>query len=79
MWCKLLKNAGETETCLHNNLCKVFFKTPKYHENRIVDYQKAKENINMEIKSCIQSWCDKLGVTTSSSSEWKQAAISVIH
>ena len=78
MWCKLLKKAGETETCLQNNLGKVFFKTPKYHENRIVDYQKAKENINMEIRSCILSWCDKLGVTTSSSSEWKQAAISVI-
>ena len=65
MRCKLIKTAGETETYLH----KVFFKTPKYHENRVADYQKAKENINVEIKSCIQSWCDKLGVTTSSFSE----------
>ena len=78
MPCKLIKKTCEIETCLHKNLCKLFSKNPKCLENRISDNQKAKESIIMKIKSCIQSWCDKLGVTTSSFSEWKQAVISAL-
>ena len=41
-------------------------KDRKYRENRIADYEKAKESIITGIKSYIQSWFNKHDVTTSS-------------
>ena len=38
-------------------------------------YQKTKESIVTGIKACIQSWCNKNGITTTSFSEWKEAVI----
>ena len=56
---------------IFNKLWKPFSKDPKYRENKADDYEKAKESINTGINSCIQSWFNKHGVTTSSLSEWK--------
>ena len=60
---------------IFNKLWKSFPKDPKYRENKADDYEKAKESISTGIKSCIQSWCNKHGVTTSSFSEWKNIAM----
>ena len=49
-----------------NNLSKLFRKSPKYRENIIADYQKARKSVITGINACIQSWCDKYGVSTSS-------------
>ena len=48
-----------------NNLSKLFRKSPKYRENIIADYQKARKSVITGINACIQSWCDKYGVSTS--------------
>ena len=61
----------------NNKLRKPFFESPKYRENRIIDYQKAKESIISPINSCIQSWCDKHDITIPSLSEWKQAMLAI--
>ena len=51
---------------MNNKLRKLFSKGPKYREGGTADYRKAKESIVPMIKSCILSWCNKRGVTTSS-------------
>lgn len=51
---------------MNNKLRKRFSKSPKYREGGTADYRKAKESIVPMIKSCILSWCNKRGVTTSS-------------
>lgn len=63
---------GKLKTIEKNKLRKRFSNGLTYRENIIVDYQKTKDSIIMGINSCIQSWCDKHGVTTSSIPEWKQ-------
>ena len=59
-----------------NKLRKFLSKGPKYRKNRIVDYQKAKENIITGINSCIQSCRNKHDVSISSFCECKGATIS---
>ena len=63
---------GKLTTIEKNKLRKRFSNGLTYRENIIVDYQKTKESIITGINSCIQSRCDKHGVTTSSIPEWKQ-------
>ena len=46
----------------NNKLCKRFSNSPKYQENGTGEYEKTITGI----ESCIQSWCNKYGVTTSS-------------
>ena len=69
---------GNLKIIEDNKLRKFFPKVLKYRENRMVDYQKAKESIITTIKSCTQFWCDKHSITTSSFSQWKQAVTSAI-
>ena len=69
---------GNLKIIKNNKLRKFFLKVLKFGENRMADYQKAKESVIIRIKSCTQFWCDRHGVTTSSFYEWKQAAISAI-
>ena len=45
----------------NNNLHNLLSNGPKYHENKIANYQKAKESIITEVKSSIQSYCYKHG------------------
>ena len=52
-----------------NKLRKFLSKGPKYRKNRIVDYQKSKENIITGINSCIQSCRNKHDVSISSFSD----------
>ena len=49
-----------------NKLSKLFRKSSKYRQNITADYQKARKNVITGINACIQSWCDKYGVSTSS-------------
>ena len=64
---------------IHNNkLRKLFSKGPKYRENKSFSFEKAKSNIIAGLNTCIESWCDKHGTTTSAFSEWKQQVLTKV-
>ena len=56
---------GNLEIITNNTLLKLFSKGWKYQENRTANYEKADYEVT-GIKSCIQSWCNKHFITTSS-------------
>ena len=62
----------------YNKLRELFSKCPNHCENRTAGYQKAKESVITEIKSCVQSWRNKQGVIKSPFSKWKESVILAI-
>ena len=60
----------------NNKFRKLWLKCLNYWENWIADFEKAKESLITGIRSCLQSWYNKHGVTTLLFFEWKKAVIS---